>query len=87
MINAINKKINAENLNFDYCAGNGENQFNMYTLNLFNKFYNIKENDNFCYKFENVFRYSMQLVDFIVEEIRQHSDIVTIIKEKIAPGS
>lgn len=87
LINAVNKRINAENLSFDYRTGSGETKFNMYTLNLFNKFYSIKKNDNFCYKFENVFRYSTQLVDFIIEEIRQRSDTITVMKEKIAPGS
>lgn len=49
--------------------------FNMFHLNLFNKYYNIKENEKLCYAFKvqnpPTYAYSLQAIDFIVEEIKK----------------
>lgn len=39
-------------------------------------YYNLKDNQKYCYQFENVRRYSQQLVEFVVEEIKLDSDLI-----------
>ena len=80
---AINKQIQAKNITLNYKAGNGSNEFNMYTLNLFNSFYSLKENNNYCYSFAGFHRYSQQAVDFIVEEIKKDPNIIIKIKRAL----
>lgn len=50
-----------------------EKEFNSYHFNLFCKYYGIKENPKLCYKHDlgNRYGYSIQTIDFIVEEIKK----------------
>lgn len=95
VINAVNKQIQTKKIRFNYKDKKGENNFNSYTLNLFNRFYDLKSNERYCFKFAEQYRYSQQIVDFIVEEVKKDADIVTNLKKalnseqkkKITPGS
>jgi len=52
----------------------GENKkFNAYHFNLFCNYYGIKENPKLCYKHQltHTYGYSIQAIDFIVEEIKK----------------
>lgn len=52
----------------------GENKkFNSYHFNLFCKYYGIKENPKLCYQHQltHTYGYSIQTIDFIVEEIKK----------------
>ena len=84
---AINKNIRNQDLRFNYTNSNGKNDFNQYTLNIINKKYGIKDNEELCYKFEEIYRYSYDAVNYITELIAKDPDIISHIKEKIAPGS
>lgn len=56
---------------------NGEiKKFNAYHFNLFCKYYGIKENPKLCYKHQltNTYGYTIQTIDFIVEEIKKDPD-------------
>ncbi|MBS5606134.1 MAG: DUF3644 domain-containing protein [Enterocloster asparagiformis] len=56
---------------------NGEiKKFNSYHFNLFCKYYDIKSNPKLCYKHEltHTYGYSIQTIDFIVEEIKKDPD-------------
>ncbi|MGC4389072.1 hypothetical protein ABXW34_24820 [Streptococcus suis] len=39
-------------------------------------FYNLKQDNKYCYQFGTVRRYSQQLVDFILEKIKIDADII-----------
>lgn len=68
-------------------------EFNSYHFNLFVKYYGLKENPRFCYIFnvtsQPTYSYSIQAIDFIVDEIKKAPD--TIIEDlrnkKANPGS
>ena len=54
------------------------------------EFYDLKQNDKYCYEFVGSRRYSQQLVDFVIEKIKEDPDIISkilAIKKKITPGS
>lgn len=87
LIKAVNDNIKSHDLEFNYTAANGKNTFNQYTLGIIDKKYNIKGNKELCYKFETIYRYSYDAVDYITGLISNDPDIVLHIKEKIAPGS
>lgn len=56
---------------------NGEaKKFNSYHFNLFCKYYGIKENTKLCYQHQltHTYGYSIQTIDFIVEEIKKDPD-------------
>ena len=56
---------------------NGEpKRFNAYHFNLFCKYYGIKENPKLCYQHQltHTYGYSIQTIDFIVEEIKKDPD-------------
>lgn len=56
---------------------NGEEKdFNSYHFNLFCKYYGIKENPKLCYQHHltHTYGYSIQTIDFIVEEIKKDPD-------------
>lgn len=56
---------------------NGESKkFNNYHFNLFCKYYGIKNNPKLCYKHHltGTYGYSIQTIDFIVDEIKKDSD-------------
>lgn len=80
----LNKEINnrLEKLNIN------DINFNQYHFNLFCKYYNIKSNEKFCFVNKigtsPTYSYSIQAIDFIVEEIRKDpNNIIHNIKEKI----
>ena len=81
VIKGVNKQINAKSLKFNYRDGNGDNLFNSYTLSLFIDFYNLKEDEKYSYHFANVTRYSQQIVEFIVKEIKNNPNIIISIKK------
>lgn len=53
-----------------------EKEFNSYHFNLFCKYYNIKGNPKLCYQHQltHTYGYSIQTIDFIVEEIKKDPD-------------
>ena len=56
---------------------NGESKkFNSYHFNLFCKYYGIKDNPKLCYQHQltHTYGYSIQTIDFIVEEIKKDPD-------------
>ncbi|QSE66423.1 hypothetical protein [Limosilactobacillus fermentum] len=50
--------------------------FSEYTLNLIMDYYNLQDNQKYCYQFVNTRRYSQQLVEFVVEKIKFDSDLI-----------
>lgn len=63
-------------------------QFNMYHFNLFCKYYDIKNNKKLCYISKMFsqpqYSYSLQTIDFIVDEIKKDPDnIIQNLKEKV----
>lgn len=63
-------------------------KFNMYHFNLFNKYFDIKSNDRYCYTHKvnssPTYSYSIQTVDLIVDEIRKNpQNIIEDLKNKI----
>lgn len=82
VIDGINKQLKAKNLTFNYYdKAKGENKFNHYTLSLIIKFYNLKNDEKYSYHFANVTRYSQQIVEFIVKEIKNDPNIISNIKK------
>lgn len=70
--------------------------FNFYHFNLFDKYYGIKNNKQFSYEYriqqQGQWSYSLQLIDFIVEEIKKDpnniiQNIKKSIKNKSTPGA
>lgn len=62
--------------------------FNTYHMDLFNKYYGIKENESLCYVFKMhnppTYTYSMQAIEFIVEEIKKDPEnIVQNLKDRV----
>lgn len=72
-------------------------EFNMYHFNLFCKYYDIKNNNKFCYISKMFsqpqYSYSIQTIDFIVEEIKKDSENIiqnlkqSLQKNKSTPGA
>ena len=67
---------------------NIEIKFNMYHFNLFCKYYDIKENAKLCYAYkvntQTTYSYSLQTIDFIVEEIKKDPEnIIQNLKNSI----
>lgn len=65
--------------------------FNMHHFTLFTKYYDMKENPRFCYTFKvqatPTYSYSIQAIDFIVDEIKKDPEnIIRNLKEKIKKG-
>ncbi len=82
------KKLNQEVNNRLKKLGINNIDFNQYHFQLFCNYYNIKNNEKFC--FINTVReiptysYSIQTIDFIVEEIRKDpNNIIANLKEKL----
>jgi len=68
-------------------SGEEEKRFNSYHFNLFCKYYGIKNNPKLCYyhQLTNTYGYSIQTIDFIVEEIKKDPDnIVQNLKEYLS---
>lgn len=81
VINAVNKQLKAKSIKFNYQNMKGENLFNSYTLNIIINFYQIKSNELYAYHFADQYRYNQKLVDYIVNEINNNSDIIVDIKK------
>lgn len=61
-------------------------KFNIYHFNLFCKYYDIKSNTKLCYQHQlsNTYGYTIQAIDFIVEEIKKDPEnIIQNLKESI----
>jgi len=80
IVKSVNKQLSAKSIKFNYVTAKGNCEFNTYTLELFSDFYSIKSNDKYAFKFANVYRYSQQLVDFIISEIQKDADLIEHIK-------
>lgn len=84
-LDKINCKIIRESIPFKDPKGN--TSFNNYHFNLFAKFYNLQENDLFCYVHQiGKYRqktYSSRTIDFIVDEIKKDPEnIIKNLKEQ-----
>lgn len=78
-ITEIKKRIYKLNIGTD---------FNMYHFNMFCKYYNIKENSKLCYTYkvgsQPTYSYSMQTIEFIVDEIRKNpQNIIEDLKKRL----
>lgn len=78
-IKEINKRLSKNNIVLD---------FNMYHFNLFTKYYDIKNNSKLCYihkvNAQPTYSYSIQTIDFVVEEIKKDPEnIIQNLKEKV----
>ena len=63
-------------------------RFNKYHFDLFNKYFDIKSNDRYCYihkvNAKPTYSYSIQTIDLIVDEIRKNpQNIIEDLKNKI----
>lgn len=70
-VSEIQSRLNRSNTILKF---NGEEKtFNSYHFNLFCKYYGIKENPKLCYQHHltHTYGYSIQTIDFIVEEIKK----------------
>ncbi|AYW50195.1 DUF3644 domain-containing protein [Tetragenococcus halophilus] len=81
VINAVNKQLAAKSIEFNYRNTKGKCTFTSHTLSLINKFYNVKSEEKYCYIFGGIQRYSQQLVEFIIAEIRKDPDLIDNIKK------
>jgi len=84
VIRAVNKQIKTKNISFKYIDSKGDNTFNSYTLNLLNGFYNLKNDNKYCYEFAETHRYSQQIVNFIIGEIQKDANLIEKIKNAMA---
>ncbi|MDU5742856.1 MAG: DUF3644 domain-containing protein [Finegoldia magna] len=68
VVTAVQERLKRKNIVLSYEKG-----FTAYVLTQFINFYNIKENDKYCYKHKignnNSYTYSQQFIEFIVDEI------------------
>lgn len=87
VIASINKQILTKNIVFNYTNSKGNSEFNEYTLNLVMKFYNLRNNEKYCFEFGITRRYSHQLIDFCIDLIINNPNIIKDLKNKITPGS
>ena len=85
-IKEINNRLTRLKIDLKY---KGETvAFNSHHLDLFNKYYGIKEDPKMCYAFRihnpPTYSYSIQAIDFIVEEIKKDPEhIVQSLKEQL----
>ena len=70
-INEIRARLKRLGISLQY--QNAPKEFNNYHFNLFCKYYGIKENPKLCYQHQltHTYGYSIQTIDFIVEEIKK----------------
>ena len=81
----IGARLNRLGVTLKY--GEETKRFNTYHFNLFCKYYGIKENPKFCYQHQltHTYGYSIQTIDFIVEEIKKDPDnIIQNLREYLA---
>ncbi len=86
VIEKINEELSQKNITFTPLLSN-KKCFNKYLLNLFIKYYNIKENKEFSYAHKignnTDYTYSIKLIDFLINAIIINPDIFLNIKEGI----
>lgn len=70
-VNEIVTRLNRLGISLRY--NNEQKKFNAYHFNLFCKYYRIKDNPKLCYQHQltHTYGYSIQTIDFIVEEIKK----------------
>ena len=76
----VNATIKNKNIKFNYISFDGENVFNRYTLTEFINYYDIKNDNRYSFEYWNTHRYSYQLVDFIIDEIKKNPNLIQDIK-------
>ncbi|MGF2003683.1 DUF3644 domain-containing protein [Lactococcus lactis] len=77
VIKAVNKQLLSKNISLDYRTSKGKNEFSQHALKTFIQFYNIKQNEMYAFFFAGAYRYSQQLVEFIVEEIKKDEKLIS----------
>lgn len=77
----VNKKLKKKRIPFNYKSSDGENTFNSHTLTEFINYYNIKDDSRYTFEYWNTHRYSYQLVELIIDEIKKNPDLIDDIKE------
>ena len=70
-VNEIVARLNRLGISLKY--NNEQKKFNAYHFNLFCKYYGIKDNPKLCYQHQltHTYGYSIQTIDFIVNEIKK----------------
>lgn len=81
------KLIEKSNDNIPFKDPKGNKSFNLYHFNLFAKFYNLQENDLFCYVHQycnqSQKKYAPRTIDFIIDEIKKDPEnIIQNLKEQ-----
>ncbi|WP_296956783.1 hypothetical protein, partial [uncultured Dialister sp.] len=91
-ITLINKRIKNNNINFINPSKNPDDEkyhtFNTNHFDLIVKFFQIKENPKYCYKYtgssQTLYTYSDSALDFIMDEIKKDpAHIIETIKGKL----
>lgn len=87
VIKLVSDIIRKNNIDIKYKHG-----FNQHILHCFIKFYNVKEEEKYCFKHviegKINYTYSQQLVEFVIDEIKKNPDkFVETIRKKITPGT
>lgn len=86
LIKEVNNRINRAGIVLKY---NGvPTQFNSHHLDLFNKYFGIKENNKLCYAYRvysaPTYSYSIQAIEFIADEIKKDPEhIIQNLKEQL----
>ena len=86
IIKHVNSFIKKEKI--ELVTLNNKNVFNKYHFNLFNQFYNIKQNPTYSYAYpvgsNTLYAYSQKLINFITEEIKKDPNgIISNLKLKV----
>lgn len=84
-ISEIVARLNRQSITLK--VNNEPKRFNSFHFNLFCKYYGIKENPKLCYQHQltHTYGYSIQTIDFIVEEIRKDPDnIIQNLREALS---
>jgi len=85
-IKEINARLNRQKIQLLYKGE--EKPFNSFHFDLFCKYFDIKSNDKFCYPFTinttPSYGYSIQAIDFIVDEIKKNpTGIIEDLRQKV----
>lgn len=78
---AVNEKLKKKRISFNYRSSDGESTFNSHTLTEFINYYNVKDDSRYTFEYWNTHRYSYQLVEFIIDEIKKNPNLINDIKE------
>ena len=86
LIKEVNNRINRAGIALKY--NGAPMQFNAHHLDLFNKYYGLKENSKLCYAYRvyssPTYSYSLQAIDFIAEEIKKDPEnIIQSLKDQL----